>query len=220
MAKLAASILSADFYRLGVEIEEAISLGTDWIHVDVMDGHFVPPITFGSKIVKEIKTHNKNFFCDVHLMVTNPEDQIVQFAEAGSDLINFHCEVAYHGDRLVNIIKEKGKLVGVTLNPATPVTFLEHYLPIVDLILVMSVNPGYGGQKCIEYNFKKLEFLKEKKIKYGYKYLIEIDGGINLKNVKNVLEAGAEVIVAGSAFFNASKEEKIEFLNIVHNFKE
>jgi ribulose-phosphate 3-epimerase len=134
MAKIAPSILSADFYKLGEEIKNAISLGSDWIHVDVMDGQFVPPITFGSKIVSDIKKHD-NIFCDVHLMVKNPENQIQQFVNAGGDLINFHAEATNHGDKLVNLIKENKRLAGITINPATPVNLITQYLPIVDLIL-------------------------------------------------------------------------------------
>jgi len=220
MAKLAPSILSANFYKLGEDIEDALKLGADWIHVDVMDGHFVPPITFGSKIVKDIKTGNKNAFCDVHLMITNPQDQILQFAEAGADLINIHCEVVHHGDRFINLIKENKKLAGVTINPATPISFIEHYLPQADLILVMSVNPGYGGQKCIDYTFKKIEELKNLKIKKKYNYMIEIDGGISLMNIETALKAGADVIVAGSAFFNADPDDKKKLVEIIHNFKQ
>lgn len=207
MPKIAPSILSADFYRLGEEIEGALKTGVDWVHVDVIDGHFAPPITFGSKIVSDIKKHNKAF-CDVHLMISNPEDLIMQFVEAGSDLINFHCEVVCHGDRLVNMIKENKKLAGVTINPSTPVSFIQHYLPIVDLVLVMSVNPGYSGQKCIDYNFEKLKELKAIRDKNKYKYLIEIDGGISLTNVEIALKSGADVIVTGSSFFGASLDDK------------
>lgn len=216
MKKIAPSILSADFYRLGEEIEESLKLGVDWIHIDVMDGHFVPLLTYGSKIVEDIKNNNKNVFCDVHLMITNPQDQIEYFVKAGADLINFHAEAPCHGDRLVNLIKENKKLAGITINPATPVAFIKHYLPIVDLVLIMSVNPGYGGQKFIEYNLEKIKELKELKEKNDYKYLIEIDGGIYLKNLQTVLNAGTDVFVIGSAFFKAATEEKKKLISIIH----
>ena len=168
MAKLSCSIHASDFYNLGKNVEDAINFGVDWIHFDVMDGHFAPELSFGSKILKDLQKKIKWFY-DVHLMVTNPEVQYKAFLSA--DLINFHLEAPIHGDRLVREIKDKGKLAGITLNPATPVSFLENYLPLVDLVLVMTVNPGFSGQKCIEANFKKIEFFKKQKELYNYKVL-------------------------------------------------
>jgi ribulose-phosphate 3-epimerase len=219
MKKIAPSILSADFYRLGEEIENAMNLKADWMHIDVMDGHFVPPITYGSKIVEDIKNNNKNVFCDVHLMVTNPMDLVMQFVQAGADLINFHSEAVFHGDRIVNFIKENKKMAGVTINPSTPVELIKHYLSIVDLVLVMSVNPGYGGQKFIDYSYDKVKELREIREKNGYNFLIEIDGGIGLNNIENALSYGVDVVVAGSSFFKNSPENKKKLVEIIHNFE-
>lgn len=218
MPKLAPSILSADFYNLGENVQSALNLGVDWIHIDVMDRHFVPQLTFGPKIVKDLKKR-LNFFCDVHLMVTNPKEHIDDFVKSGADLINFHYEATYHCDKLINEIKENNKMAGITINPSTPVSLLKHILPIIDLVLVMSVNPGFSGQKCIEYNFDKIDELRKIREINNYQYLIQIDGGISLKNVNSVLKKGCDVIVAGSGYFDASLSEKKEFIQQIHNFK-
>jgi ribulose-phosphate 3-epimerase len=199
-ALLAPSLLSADFSRLGEEVREIEAAGADWLHVDVMDGHFVPNLTVGPLVVSALKPLTK-LPLDCHLMVSEPETWVRPFAEAGAAFITVHAEATAHLDRLLNQIRELGCKVGVSLNPATPVSQIEEVLDIVDLVLVMSVNPGFGGQKFIESAVPKVERLKA--LRGSRKYLIEIDGGVSAANAGRLRKAGVDVFVAGQAIFGA-----------------
>ncbi len=212
--KLAPSILSADFARLGEQVQEAEAAGADWIHVDVMDGHFVPNLTMGPVVVRSLRPHTR-LPLDVHLMIEAPERLIPAFAEAGADRITVHVETCPHLHRTVQQIRGLGKKAGVALNPATPVVALEEILPYVDLILVMSVNPGFGGQQYIPTSTPKVARVREMLDAAGLTHVeLEVDGGIGPHNVAEVVQAGATVIVAGSAVFNAraSVAENIQAL--------
>jgi ribulose-phosphate 3-epimerase len=204
--KLAPSILSADFSRLGAQIDEATEAGADWIHVDVMDGHFVPNITIGPAVVKSIRSCT-TLPLDVHLMIEFPEKYVKQFAEAGSDIITVHAEACTDLHRIVENIKELGVKAGVSINPATPLELIDEILPSLDLVIIMSVNPGFGGQKYIEGSENKVVRLRKKIDDLGSSCEIEIDGGITADNASMVVAAGADVLVAGSAVFN--KKETI-----------
>lgn len=203
MRKIAPSILSADFTRLGEDIQKIDLAGCDEIHVDIMDGLFVPNISFGAMIVKQIRPLTQKPL-DVHLMIVQPERYIEDFANAGADTITVHIEGNPHIHRTIHQIKELGKRAGITFNPATPVSALQEVLPEVDRVLVMSVNPGFGGQKFIASSLKKIAELKKIREEYGYHYDIEVDGGVNTENVAIIAEAGADILVAGSAVFGAS----------------
>ena len=207
MVKIAPSILSADFSKLGEEIKKVAEAGADYIHIDVMDGRFVPNITIGPCVVESIRKITDIPF-DVHLMIVEPEKYIDAFADAGADIITVHLEATVHLHRLVEYIKSKGKCAGVSINPATPVESLTEIIPFVDLILIMSVNPGFGGQKFIPTSIEKIKKLKEIISKYELRPLIEVDGGVNLENAKSLIDAGVDILVAGSAIFNSENYEE------------
>lgn len=198
------SILSADFSRLGEEIRAADQAGADWIHVDVMDGRFVPNITIGPLIVQAIRPLTEKPL-DVHLMIVEPEKYVADFAEAGADIISVHAEhnASPHLHRTLSLIRELGKQAGVVLNPGTPLTLIEHVLEVCDLVLIMSVNPGFGGQSFIPAVLPKIRQLRQMCDERGLDPWIEVDGGLKTNNTWQVLEAGANAIVAGSAVFKA-----------------
>ena len=203
MIKVAPSILSADFARLAEDIAKVEAAGADWLHIDVMDGHFVPNLTIGAPVVSAIRKVTR-LPLDVHLMVTNPAELISSFVAAGADRLTVHVEAEPHLHRLVNRIRELGVSPGVALNPATPIGTLEEILSEVDMILVMSVNPGFGGQQFIHASLSKIQRLKSQIAKLDHPVLIEVDGGINEINAAQVAQAGADVLVAGSAVFGSN----------------
>lgn len=200
--KIAPSILSADFSRLADEITKIEQAGADWVHIDVMDGHFVPNLTFGAPVVAAIRKVTPLPF-DVHLMVNNPQDLIEPFARAGADIITVHAETAPHLHRLIQTIKELGKKAGVSLNPSTPLSAVEEVLADVDMLLIMSVNPGFGGQKFIPSAVDKIARLKSMLDERNLIVDIEVDGGINAATARQVIAAGANILVAGSAVYGA-----------------
>jgi len=200
--KLAPSILSADFSRLGEQVAEATKAGADYIHIDVMDGHFVPQITIGAPVVAAIRSCT-NLPLDVHLMIESPERQISQFADAGANIITVHIEACPHIQRTVQAIKELGVKAGASLSPGTPISELEDILPHLDLVLVMTVNPGFGGQAFIEGVLDKIAHLRAELDRRGLATELEVDGGINAEVAPKVVQAGARVLVAGAAVFNA-----------------
>ena len=206
MIKIAPSILSADFSKLGEEISKLEKSHADYIHIDVMDGAFVPNITIGNEVVKALRKTSKLPF-DVHLMINNPDNHIKTFAEAGSDIITIHAEASIHLDRSLELIKSYGKLAGVSIVPSTHENVLDYILEKVDLILVMTVNPGFGGQKFLSSQLKKIENIRQKINKSGKKIELEVDGGINNITAPQVINAGADVLVSGSYIFSSSSYE-------------
>jgi len=198
---IAPSLLSADFARLGEEIKDVAAAGADWLHIDVMDGHFVPNLTFGPLIVEALKPLTQ-LPLDCHLMVAEPEKWITPFAKAGASVITVHAEATYHLHRLLGLIREAGCKVGVSLNPASPLSLIEDILDEVDLVLIMSVNPGFGGQSFINGSLKKISRLAS--LRSNRSFLIEVDGGVNAGNIRELRKAGADVFVAGSAVFASS----------------
>ena len=213
MVKIAPSILSADFSKLGEEVIKLHDAGADFIHIDVMDGEFVPNISFGMPVIKAIRNKTDKVF-DVHLMINNPQRYIDDFIEAGADIITLHYESEKHLDRAIQYIKSKGIKAAVALNPATPTVVLKNIIGSLDMVLIMSVNPGFGGQKFIPYSLNKIKEVKEMALKANNpNILIQVDGGVDKNNVKDVIEAGANVIVAGSAVFgDGNIEENIKAL--------
>jgi ribulose-phosphate 3-epimerase len=201
MRKLSASILSADFGRLAEQVREAEQAGVDWIHVDVMDGHFVPNLTIGPAVTKAIRGATR-LPLDVHLMISHPERYFEQFVAAGADWLGFHVEATVHLERHIQQVKELGAKVAVSLNPHTPLDCLEYVLPEVDLVLLMTVNPGFSGQKFIPGVLPKIRRLRQLIDERELKVLIEVDGGVSLSTVDDIVAAGADVLVSGSGVFN------------------
>lgn len=202
--RIAPSILSADFARLGEDVQHVMASGADIVHFDVMDNHFVPNLTFGPHVLKALRNYGIESTIDVHLMVS-PVDRIIgDFAEAGADWITFHPEASTHVDRSLSLIKSLGCQCGLVFNPATPLTWLDHVMETVDIILLMSVNPGYGGQSFIESSIEKISRVRERIDQSGRDIRLEVDGGIKVSNIRRVANAGADTFVAGSAIFGAS----------------
>lgn len=215
--KLLASILSCNFLRLEEEIQDIEAAGCDMLHLDIMDGHFVPNITIGPDIAKQIHITTK-LNLDVHLMVINPSFWVQKFIDAGAYSITVHQEVDYHLNRLINSIKEKGARALVSINPATSPVLLEYILDYIDGVLIMSVNPGFGGQAFIENSLRKIEYLAKYRYTNNLDFVIQVDGGVNLANVKKLIDIGANEIIVGSALFKNNKKDFVKkFKNLARN---
>lgn len=217
---LAPSLLSANFYNLENDLKVLKDEKIKYLHLDVMDGMFVPNISLGVPVIESIKKHTvDDFILDTHLMVERPERYITNFKNAGADILTIHQEATIDFCETLAIIKEQGMQAGISVNPETDIKKIDECLKIADLVLVMSVHPGFGGQKFIEETLDKVKYLKEMRDKNNYNYMIEIDGGINIDNVGKVLEAGVDIVVAGSAVFkNEIKKNIIDFNNVINKF--
>ncbi len=210
---IAPSILSADFARLGQEVEAVVEAGADWIHFDVMDNHFVPNLTIGPMVCKALRNYGINSPVDVHLMVQPVDRLIGDFIEAGANSITFHPEASQHVDRTISLIRENGCSPGIVLNPATPLTWLDYTIDSIDLILIMSVNPGFGGQKFIPYVLDKIKQVKSRIDSQSRPIRLQVDGGVKIDNIGKIAGAGANAFVAGSAIFESeSYEETIRLM--------
>ncbi len=212
---IAPSILSADFARLGEDVESVLNAGADWVHFDVMDNHYVPNLSFGPLVCQALRDYGITAPIDVHLMI-EPVDRIVpEFAQAGASLISFHPEASRHVDRTLQLIKEQGIQCGLVLNPATPLNVLDHVMDQLDLILLMSVNPGYGGQSFIPYVVDKIALLREMINASGKDIRLEVDGGVKVNNIGELAAAGADTFVAGSAIFN-----ELDYAEVINQMRQ
>jgi ribulose-phosphate 3-epimerase len=198
---LAPSILSANFAHLGQEVKSVLQAGADWVHVDVMDNHYVPNLTFGSMVVDALRKDGVTAPIDVHLMVEPVDDLIVRFAKAGASIISFHPEASRHVDRSIQLIREHGCQAALALNPATPLHYLDYTLEKLDMVLVMSVNPGFGGQQFLPAMLDKIQLIRQRIVKSNKNIRLQVDGGVKLDNIREIAQAGADTFVAGSAIF-------------------
>ena len=206
MKKILPSILSADFANLERDVRELEQIGIDIFHIDVMDGNFVPNISFGFPIIEAIRSKTDKIF-DCHLMIARPEEYVERFCNAGCDMVSFHIEATNHADRVIQIIKNSGKKAGIVLNPQTPIESVKYLLPKLDYVLIMTVNPGFGGQKFISEMLEKIEELAKIREEKGYSFLIQVDGGVNVETSKLCRDKGADLLVCGSFLFGAEDKE-------------